>query len=35
MEYYSAIRGNETNFAETCIDLETVLQSEVRKTNII
>ena len=32
MEYYSAIKRNEiVPFAETWIDLETVIQSEVRK----
>ena len=32
MEYYSAINRNEiVPFAETWIDLETVVQSEVRK----
>ena len=38
MEYYSAIKRNEIgSFAETWMDLETVIQSEVRKrkTNII
>ena len=39
MEYYSAIKRNEIeSFAETWIDLETVIQSEVsrkRKTNIV
>ena len=39
MEYYSAIKRNKIrSFAETWIDLETVIQSEVsqkRKTNII
>ena len=39
MEYYSAIKRNETeSFAETWIDLETVIQREVsqkRKTNIV
>ena len=38
MEYYSAIKRNETgSFVETWTDLETVIQSEVRKrkTNII
>ena len=30
MEYYSAIKGNETgSFVETWMDLETVIQSEV------
>ena len=30
MEYYSAIKKNETeSFVETCVDLETVIQSEV------
>ena len=30
MEYYSAIKRNETgSFVETCMDLETVIQSEV------
>ena len=30
MEYYSAIKGNEIgSFAETWMDLETVIQSEV------
>ena len=32
MEYYSAIKRNEIeSFAETWMDLETVIQSEVRK----
>ena len=38
MEYYSAIKGNKTgSFVETWMDLESVIQSEVRKTktNII
>ena len=38
MEYYSIIKMNEiVPFVETCIGLETVMQSEVRKrkTNII
>ena len=38
MEYYSAIKRNKiVSFAETWMDLETVIQSEVRKrkTNII
>ena len=38
MEYYSAIKRNEIgSFVETWTDLETVIQSEVRKrkTNII
>ena len=38
MEYYSAIKRNETgSFVETCMDLETVIQSEFRKrkTNIV
>ena len=38
MEYYSAIKRNEiVPFTETWIDLETVIQSEVRKrkTNIV
>ena len=38
MEYYSAIKRNKiVPFAETWMDLETVIQSEVcqRKTNII
>ena len=38
MEYYSAIKRNEIgSFVETWMDLETVIQSEVRKrkTNII
>ena len=37
MEYYSAIKTNEIeSFVETWMDLETVIQSEVRKrkTNI-
>ena len=37
MEYYSAIKRNEIgSFVETWMDLETVIQSEVRKrkTNI-
>ena len=30
MEYYSAIKRNEiVPFAETCMDIETVIQSEV------
>ena len=30
MEYYSAIKGNEIgSFVETCMDLETAIQSEV------
>ena len=30
MEYYSAIKRNEIgSFVETCMDLETVIQSEV------
>ena len=38
MEYYSAIKRNETgSFVEMWMDLETVIQSEVRKrkTNIV
>ena len=38
MEYYSAIKRNEIEpFVETWMDLETVIQSEVRKrkTNIV
>ena len=38
MEYYAAIGRNETApFAETWMDLETVIQSEVsqRKINIV
>ena len=38
MEYYSAIQRNKTgSFVETWMDLETVIQNEVRKkkTNII
>ena len=38
MEYYSAIKRNEIGlFIETWMDLETVIQSEVRKrkTNIV
>ena len=38
MEYYSAIKRNEMEvFVETWMDLETVIQSEVRKrkTNIV
>ena len=38
MQYYSAIKRNEIgSFVETWMDLETVIQSEVRKrkTNII
>ena len=36
VEYYSAIKRNKIgSFVETWIDLETVIQSEVRKTNII
>ena len=38
MEYYSIIKRNEiVPFAVTCIDIETVIQREVRKrkTNII
>ena len=38
MEYYSAIKRNKTgSFVETWMDLETVIQSEVRKrkTNIV
>ena len=32
MEYYSAIKRNETgSFVEMCMDLETVIQSEVRQ----
>ena len=32
MEYYSAIKSNETgSFAETWMDLETVIQSELSK----
>ena len=37
-EYYSAIKRNEIgSFVETWMDLETVIQSEVRKrkTNIV
>ena len=35
MEYHSAVKRNETvPFAETWMDTETVIQSEVRKTNI-
>ena len=29
MEYYSAIKRNEIGFAETWMDLETLIQSEV------
>ena len=36
MEYYSAIKMNKIeSFVETWMDLETVIQSEVRKTNIV
>ena len=36
MEYYSAIKRNtKIPFAETWMDLETVIQSEVRKRNFI
>ena len=38
MEYYSAIKRNEIgSFVEMWMDLETVIQSEVRKrkTNIV
>ena len=38
MEYYSAIKRNEIgSFVEMCMDLETVIHSEVRKrkTNIV
>ena len=38
MEYYSAIKRNKIgSFVETWMDLETVIQSEVRKskTNIV
>ena len=38
MEYYSAIKRNEIgSFVETSMDLEAVIQSEVRKrkTNIL
>ena len=38
MEYYSAIKRNEIgSFVEEWVDLETVIQSEVRKrkTNIV
>ena len=38
MEYYSAIKRNEIgSFVETWMDLETVIQSEVRKrkTNML
>ena len=38
MEYYSAIKRNEIgSFVETWMDLESVIQSEVRKrkTNIV
>ena len=38
MEYYSAIKRNEIgSFVETWMDLETVIQNEVRKrkTNIV
>ena len=36
MEYFSTIKRNETgSFVETWMNLETVIQSEVRKTNII
>ena len=38
MEYYSAIKRNEIgSFVETWMELETVIQSEVRKrkTNIV
>ena len=38
MEYYSAIKRNEIrSFVETWMDLETIIQSEVRKrkTNIV
>ena len=35
MEYYSAIKTNETgSFVEMWMDLETVIQSEVRKRKI-
>ena len=36
MGYYSAIKRKEiVPFAETRMDLETVIQGEVRKTNVI
>ena len=36
VEYYSAIKRNEIgSFVETWVDLETVIKSEVRKTNIV
>ena len=38
MEYYSSLKRNEIeSFVETCMDLETVIQSKVRKrkTNIV
>ena len=35
MEYYSAIKTNETgSFVEMWMDLETVIQSEIRKRKI-
>ena len=35
MEYYSAIKKNKTgSCVEMCMDLKTVIQSEVRKTSI-
>ena len=34
MEYYSAIKRNEIGFAETWMDLETLIQSEVRRRKI-
>jgi len=36
MKYFSTIKRNEIgSFVETWMNLETVIQSEVRKTNII
>ena len=36
MDYYSAIKRNKVgSFVEMWMDLESVIQSEVRKTNIV
>ena len=36
MEYYSAIKRNETgSFVEMWMDLQNVIQGEVRKTNMV
>ena len=36
MEYYSATERNETgSFVEMWVDLQSVIQGEVRKTNMV